>query len=259
MNLLLSIKHRVLHIVLSRPEKRNALNFEMCTGINAAIADAQENEDVGSIMISASGTVFCSGMDLDEARHLDGHQLATAHETLFTVGSQSVKPIVIAVNGAALGGGLGLVAQGHVVLAAEGATFGLPEIRVGLWPFMVYRSVEAALGARRTLELSLTGQVFNAHEACSWGLVHRVSPGEEIGDRSKAIARELAKASPLALSAGMQFVRDSAGKSWTEAGKLAVASREQLMKSPDFAEGCVAFKERREARWPSMRPSFYSK
>ncbi|MDQ2712059.1 MAG: enoyl-CoA hydratase/isomerase family protein [Acidobacteriota bacterium] len=259
MNLLVSTKHRVLHIVLNRPEKRNALSLDMCTGISTAVGHAQDEQDVGSVMISASGTVFCSGMDLDEVRYLNEEQLAAAHEILFSIGSQSVKPIIVAVNGAALGGGLGLVAQGHVVLAAEGATFGLPEIRVGLWPFMVYRSVEAALGGRRTLELSLTGQSFNADQACSWGLVHRVCPGEEIGDRSKALARELAKASPLALQAGMQFVRDSAGKSWTEAGKLAAASREQLMKSPDFVEGCVAFKERREARWPSMRPSFYSK
>jgi enoyl-CoA hydratase/carnithine racemase len=139
-------KHRILHIALNRPEKRNALTCDMCSGIADAVASAQNRDDIGVILITAAGQVFCAGMDLDEAA-LSHHNLASAHEELFTMGAHSVKPIVICVNGPALGGGLGLVAQGHVVVAAEGAVFGLPEIRIGLWPFLVYRSIEAAVGA----------------------------------------------------------------------------------------------------------------
>ncbi len=257
MNLLVSSKHRVLNIVLNRPEKRNALNAEMCQAMRAAISEAQQREDIGCILISATGTVFCSGMDLDEASDIDEAQLAALHEDLFSIGSQSVKPILMAVQGAALGGGLGLVAQGHIVFASEGAVFGLPEIRVGLWPFLVYRSVSAALGPRRTLELSLTGQSFTAEDGCGWGLVYRACPGAELHDRATSMARNLARASPLALSCGMRYFCESAGKSWAEAGEIAKRLRAKLIESADFKEGCLAFKQKRDARWPSMPPSFY--
>jgi enoyl-CoA hydratase/carnithine racemase len=251
-------KHRILHIVLNRPEKRNALTCDMCAGIAAAVASAQTRDDIGVILISSTGAVFCAGMDLDEALE-PHHNLAAAHEDLFTMGAHSLKPILISVNGPALGGGLGLVAQGHIVIASQASVFGLPEIRIGLWPFLVYRAVEAALGARRTLQLSLVGCPFHAPEALQWGLVHQLCPADELTDRAHALARELGKASPRAMAAGMQYYRDSCGKSWKEAGEIAAALRTELMASGDFQEGRAAFKEKREPHWPSMPPGHYGK
>jgi enoyl-CoA hydratase/carnithine racemase len=257
MDLLVHEKHRVLHLTLNRQGKRNALTADMCSGMVRAVADAQERSDIGCILLSAAGSVFCAGMDLDEAAQADGEKLFQAHDDVFSIGATSVKPVVICVNGAALGGGLGLVAQGHVVIASDLAVFGLPEIRLGLWPFVVYRAVEAALGARRTLQLSLTGDLFQPAEALEWGLVDRVCPSVELADRGKAIARELAKASPLALAAGMRYFQGSRGKSWKEAGEFAARLRTELMASADFKEGIAAFKQKREPRWPSMPPEFY--
>jgi enoyl-CoA hydratase/carnithine racemase len=251
-------KERILQITLNRPEKRNALTCDMCAAIAEAVGSAQGREDVGVILITAMGQVFCAGMDLEEAA-LPHHNLAAAHEELFTMGAHSLKPIVICVNGSALGGGLGVAAQGHVVLASENAVFGLPEIRIGLWPFLVYRSVEAALGARRTLELSLVGRTFHAAEAFQWGLVHQVCPAAEMCERAVALARDLAKASPRAIAAGMKYFRDSRGTSLQEAGEIAAALRTELMASGDFDEGRAAFKEKREPRWPSMPAGYYEK
>jgi enoyl-CoA hydratase/carnithine racemase len=259
MNILISHKHRVLHLALNRQDKRNALDADMCRTLVKEVSEAQNRDDVGSILISAIGTVFCSGMDLDEALGPHEANLSAAHEALFTMGSTSMKPIVVAVNGAALGGGLGLVAQGHVVLASEGAAMGLPEIKIGLWPFLVYRSIEAAVGPRRMLALSLTAHMFHAQEAMEWGLVHQVCPAAEIADRSKAMARELAKASPLAIGAGMQYFHESRHLKWTEAGLLAAKLRDKIMASDDFKEGCQAFKHKRDAHWPSMPTSFYNR
>jgi len=257
MSLIVEQKRRVLHLVLNRTEKRNALNSEICTGIVRAVKAAQEDPHVGSILISAEGQVFSAGMDLDEAMHPAGADLESIHEELFTIGINSLKPIVIAVNGAALGGGLGLVAQGHIVIASEGAMFGLTEIRVGLWPFLIYRSVELALGARRTLELSLLGRAFPAQDALQWGLVHQICPPAETAHRANAVARELSKASPAAIAAGMRYWRDSRHRSWKEAGELAALLRKQLIESGDFREGYAAFKEKRNPRWPSMPAMFY--
>ncbi len=257
MNLLVSKHQRVLHLTLNRPEKRNALDSALCKAIVSAVGEAQNDSDTGCIMLTAAGSVFCAGMDLDETGTAAATDLATLHESLFSIGSQSVKPIVMAVNGAALGGGMGLVAQAHIVFAGEGASFGLPEIKVGLWPFLVYRSVTTAIGPRRALAVSLSGRPFNAQQACEWGLVHRVVPASEVEDRCRVAADRLAKASPLALSLGMQYVQQSAGKSWREAGELAASLRAKLMESADFEEGRSAFKQKREAHWPSMPRTFY--
>jgi enoyl-CoA hydratase/carnithine racemase len=257
MDLLVNEKHRVLHLTLNRQGKRNALTAEMCSGIVRAIGEAQDRSDIGCILLSAAGSVFCAGMDLDEAAQADGEQLFQAHDDVFSIGATSLKPLVVCVNGAALGGGLGVVAQGHVVIASDLAVFGLPEIRLGLWPFVVYRPVEAALGTRRTLQLSLTGDLFQPAQALDWGLVHWICPSVELADRGKAIARELAKASPRAIASGMEYFQGSRGKSWKEAGELAAGLRAGLMSSDDFKEGIAAFKQKREPRWPSIPPEFY--
>lgn len=257
MDLLIDQKCRVLHVTLNRPEKRNALNAEMCSGILDAVQSAQERPEIGAIMIGALGHVFCAGMDLDEAAGMHEDEQAAIHDQLFTMGANSLKPIVVCVNGSALGGGLGLVAQGHLVIASQGAAFSLPEIRIGLWPFLVYRSVEAAMGARKTLELSLTGRVFHAGDALQWGLVHQVCHGGEVSDRGQALARELAKASPMAVAAGMRYFHESRGKSWKEAGDLARSLRGDIMRGADFQEGYAAFKQKRDPRWPSMPQNAY--
>ncbi len=252
MNLLVEKKHRVLQVTLNRPEKRNALTFEMCEGIVRAIESAQDDRSIGAILIEAAGQVFSAGMDLDEAVSPRGAELTHIHERLFTIGSESLKPIVVGVNGAALGGGLGLAMQGHVIVAERSSKFGLPEIRIGLWPFLVYRAVQSAVGPRRTLELSLTGHLFSAEEALSWGIVSQLCRDDETCDRASATARELAKACPSAIAAGMQYARDAREKTWQEAGRIAADLRDKLMASDDFKEGCAAFKENRAPHWPSM-------
>jgi len=257
MDILVHDHYRVLHLTLNRPTKRNALTLQMCKDLVAAVRSAESRSDIGCTLISANGSVFCAGMDLNETPPMD--ELLEVHEQLFTLGAQSLKPIVVAVNGAALAGGLGLVAQGHVVLASPNAVFGLPEVRIGFWPFVVYRAVEAGLGRRRALELSLTGASFNAQQAMAWGLVHHIYPAAEIHDTSKGLARELAKSSPLAISSGLRYVRDVEGKSVREAGEIAAGLRSKLMASDDYKEGTAAFREKREPHWPSMPLDFYAK
>ena len=234
MELLVEQKHRVLRMTLNRPEKRNALTSAMCSAIVEAVEKVQGSDEIGSVLLCANGPVFCAGMDLDEAAGMDHNQLSAIHEDLFSLGVNSKKPIVIAVNGAALGGGLGLVAKGHIVAAAAGAVFALPEIHGGLWPFLVYRSVETALGPRRTLELSLTGRLFPVQDALDWGLVHSVCDPGEVSDRAKGIANDLAKASPAALNAGMRYFHESRDKSRHESVAIAKHLRCCLMETDDF-------------------------
>ena len=252
MNLLIEKEDRVLRLTLNRPEKRNALNLALCRALVSEIQAAQADPFTGCILIDAIGPVFCAGMDLDEVNANGASELGDIHEELFTIGAGSLKPIVVTSNGAALGGGLGLVAQGHIVIAEASAMFGLPEIRIGLWPFLIYRAVERAIGARRTLALSISGRTFDAAEAQTWGLVQHVFPENEIRAQSRSIAQSFATRCPAAIAAGMQYARASGDLNSEQAGILALSLRDKVMAGPDFEEGRLAFKEKREPRWPSM-------
>jgi enoyl-CoA hydratase/carnithine racemase len=239
----------VLRIALNRPERKNALNEAMCQTIVDAVESAEDDNGLGAILLEARGEVFCAGMDLEEAG-LEGARATEVHARLFTLGGRIRKPLVAAVLGPALGGGLGLLANAHIVVAAHGCSFGLTEIRVGMWPFVIWRAVMTAIGERRALALALTGRIFSVNEAVQWGLVHEVAPPFEVDDRATAIAIHLASNSPQATRLGMGFVYSSRGLGTDEAIQLALSERAKAFASGDFAEGVAAFREKRKPVWP---------
>ena len=241
---------RVLRIVLDRPEKRNALNIELCRALIEAIGAGVQDPGTGAILITANGKAFCAGMDLDEVARGATQETNLLHEHLFTLGARTTKPVIAAVKGAALGGGTGFVANCHIVIAEPAATFGLTEIRLGLWPFLVYRAVAMAMGERRTTELALTGRIFGAEEARSLGLVHEVADDAE--SRAMAVAEMVANFSPSAIHNGLGFVQEVRGMGWEEAGKVARRVRDWVFTSPDFQEGLRAFREKRTPVWPTL-------
>jgi enoyl-CoA hydratase/carnithine racemase len=151
-------------------------------------------------------------------------------------------PIVAYVHGHAIAGGLGLVANAHVVIASKDARFGLTELRVAIWPFLIYRSVEEAIGPRVTLAWSLTAGLFTADEAREAGLVHA------IGDAGSAFATasELALRLPDAVRLGMRYYRESRGLDHAAAGSLAARMRRELMASPAYAEAVEQFRSRKK-------------
>ena len=252
-NLEISREGRVLRLTLNRPEKRNAINLDLCEALVEAVEWAEHDPTVGAVLLDAKGKAFCSGMDLDEALENSaaggGLQL---HERLFTLGSRIRKPLVAAISGPALAGGTGLVANAHVAIAAQGSSFGLTEVRIGMWPFVVTRAVAAAVGQRRALEMSLTGRIFGTQEAMVYGLIHEVTPPFELEDRALAVATGLAGFSMEVIRRGMYFHYQSQHLSSAEAGELAIELRTQNFESADFAEGVSALKEKRQPAWPSL-------
>lgn len=229
---------RVVHIALNRPEKRNALNLELCRELAGALEAASADAGTGAVLLTGNGKSFCAGMDLDEILNASTGAIDEVHERLFAIGSRIEIPIVAAVHGAALAGGAGVVANCHIVVAAEDAKFGLTEIRIGLWPFVIFRAVAAAVGERRAVELALTGRVFGAEEAVRYGLVHHVALAGEREARAHAreIAIGLSHASPAAIRLGLRSVRESRGKTWLEGGEIARREREEVFRSPEFRE-----------------------
>ncbi|SPE38758.1 Short chain enoyl-CoA hydratase [Candidatus Sulfopaludibacter sp. SbA3] len=241
---------RVLRVALNRPEKRNALNAEMCRELVDVMNHANHDPHVGAILLTGNGPVFSAGMDLQEVAHVDSHALSNVHEQLFTLGSRLGKPLVGAIDGPALGGGMGLVANCHILIVSDAARFGLTEIRLGLWPFLVFQAVLTALGERRAVELALTGRVFGAAEAKALSLVQEIVP--DAAARAMEIAQGLANSSPAAIRSGLGFVEEARGKNAAVATQIARRVREELMASPDFQEGIRAFLEKRKPNWPSL-------
>lgn len=232
MSLLSERDGALLRLTLNRPEKRNALNLDLCQKLVDAFEQAQSDPGIHAILLSGNGKSFCAGMDLSEITS----GLAPIHDLLFTAGQRLTKPLIAAVHGAALAGGAGLVANAHVVIAADDAQFGLTEIRIGLWPFLIFRAVAQALGERRAVELSLTGRTFGAADALAWGLVHQVVPVADLAARARQLAGDVAAFSPAAIQAGLDYVRQSRHLSPEESGRLAARAREEIFRSPEFQE-----------------------
>jgi enoyl-CoA hydratase/carnithine racemase len=242
---------RILRITLNRPEKRNALNLELCKQLVEALDGADTDRGVGAVVLNANGPAFCAGMDLKETIDVDQTRLADIHERLFTTIHRIRTPIIAAVHGAALAGGTGLAANGHMVIARDDARFGLTEIRIGLWPVLIFRSIEHAMGERRAVELSLTGREFSAGEARDYGLVTEIA--DDPLRRATDLAMQLAGFSPVAITAGLDYVHQIRGRDWEDAGRVGRVVRDRLLSNEDFKEGARAFLEKRHPSWPSLR------
>jgi enoyl-CoA hydratase/carnithine racemase len=191
-------------------------------------------------------------MDLSETFDVDQVQLAEIHEWLFTTIYRMRTPVIAAVHGAAVAGGAGLVANAHIVIANPDTRFGLTEIRSGLWPVLIFRAMQDAMGERRTVELSLTGRGFSAPEALQYGLVTEIA--DDPLRRALELARALAGFSPVAIGAGLDYVHQARGLDWEQAGKVGRQTRDGLLAGEDFKEGVRAFLEKRKPLWPSTRP-----
>ena len=175
---------RVRRITLNRPEHRNLLTGETALVLVDAIEAAQADEAAAAVLLDARGEFFCYGGDSD------------LPESFWTLSERLHKPLVAAVKGAALSAGMALVAQAHIVVAAQGTSFGLLDIRNRAFSPGI-RAVAKAIGWRRATELALTGRVCSTPEALLMGLIHEVAPAFEYEERAEAMAQLVAQADAL--------------------------------------------------------------
>lgn len=182
---------RLYRIALSSPETRNVIDAEGCRNLLRELREAEADSSIGAILLEADGPIFCAGCEPDEE--------------LLSIGRKIEKPIIAAVQGVAISGGLALAANAHVVVAAQGTSFGLTGIREGQSNVAMISAVAQAIGQRRALELALSGRIFSTPEALAWGLVHHVAPAFELDDRATEVAGGIADANPDAIRAMLKI------------------------------------------------------
>ncbi len=250
-SLLISNEGRLRRLTLNRPDQRNALNANLCRSLVDAVEQANADKAVGAILLDANGKDFCAGMDLKEAAETGPDSLLPLHQALFTAGERLRKPMVAAVQGSAFAGGLGLALNAHMVIADEEARFGLTEVRVGLWPYLVFPLVAGAVGTRKATELSVSARIIDVGEACCLGLADIVAQSGALREEAQSIARSMADGSATASELGLSYVQQLRGLDSASAAKLAAEYRRKAHKSADFREGVLAFRAKRGPAWPS--------
>lgn len=248
----------VARVTLARPEVRNAFNAELIAALTEAFAElgAEPADALRIVVLGGDGPVFCAGadvawlraaVDMDvDANEADAGRLATMLETIDTCPA----PVVARVQGAALGGGMGLCAVADIVVAIADATFGFTETRLGILPAVIGPYALAKIGESQARALFLPGSRFGAERARQIGLVHEVVADEAALDaRLGEIVDELLAASPTAVREAKGLIRRLRGQPSAQARALTVASIARQRTSPEGMEGLSAFLDKRDPSW----------
>lgn len=240
-------------LTIDREKQRNALSSQVIAELEGHLAAAEADPAVRAVVITGAGPkVFCAGGDLAGGMGdgvLSAHESRRAYGRLLIRVQGLAKPTIARVNGHALAGGLGLMLACDLVVIADHAELGTPEIDVGLFPMMVMAFLQRHVGRKRALELVMLGERLKAAEALAWGLVNRVVPGAELDAAVDALAQKLAGKSQAILALGRRAFASAEGLPVTQAVELLASQLSINVLTEDAAEGVVAFLEKRPAKW----------
>ena len=239
-------------ITIDRPDKRNAINAAVVSGISEAIAKA-ESTDVSVIVLTGAGDkAFCAGGDLggigDDSRVVQ-HFIRGEVGDLFEQMRASSMPIVARVNGHALAGGFGLMLACDLVVAADDVEVGTPEINIGLWPFMISAVIQRDVPRKVALEMMLTGRRMSVEEAARWGFVNRVVPRADLDAAVSELVKLIVSKSPLIASLGKRSFYVAEDMSFDASLSYLAGMLTLCLESEDTIEGVTAFLEKRKPQW----------
>ncbi len=251
---LYEVRDGVARLTINRPARRNALSWTVVRQLRDRVAECREDPAARVLVLTGAGDkAFCAGADLGGmaagAGYLDLHDargdLAQLFQELWALG----KPTVARVRGFALAGGMGLALACDLVVAADDAQFGTPEIDVGLWPYMITIPLTRSMPPKKALELMMTGRRIGAEEADRMGFVTRVVPADELDAAVDELATSLAGKAPAIMRLG----RDAFYAVWDQAAAEALRYLHPLLTvttaTEDSAEGITAFLEKRDPQW----------
>jgi enoyl-CoA hydratase/carnithine racemase len=242
----------VLTLTINRPDQRNAMSPAVLAGIGSALREAQGDPELRVIVLTAVGDkAFCAGADLGTGKSFkfDYSEPRLPIPELFRQARAARVPLVARVNGTCMAGGMGLLAMCDLAIAADHALFGLPEVKVGVYPMQVLAVLQHIVPRRRLLELCFTGEPVSAAEALEMGLVGRVVPKAELDAAVETLIGRLIDKSPTALRRGKYATYAIESMSFEESLTFMEGQIGLLAATEDAAEGQAAFREKRKPHW----------
>jgi methylglutaconyl-CoA hydratase len=252
--LILDVAGQIATITLNRPDKRNAMSAAMMAELQTAL-DEIEKSHVRVGILTGSGKAFCAGMDLEMLASIaqqspaenqeDSRRMARMFRRIWSF----PRPLIAAVNGAALAGGCGIATLCDFTLAVPEAKFGYTEVKIGFLPALVSVFLTRQIGEKKARDLLLTGRTLEAVEAKEIGLVNEIVPAENLATRSKELAEVLIAASPGSLSRAKRLMTSSAAASVDHDLERAILENARIRCTPDFKEGLASFLEKRKPVW----------
>lgn len=242
----------ITRLVLSRPERRNALSFEVLEELLSALDRIAADRSVRVVVLGAEGPAFSSGHDLRELRTSS----PAGVEALFALCARVMlrlqeipQPVIARVHGVATAAGCQLVAACDLAIAAEGATFATPGVNIGLFCSTPAVPIVRSVGRKRAMEMLLTGDAIDAPTALAWGLVNRVVPLEALDEAVDALAARIASTSAQAVALGKRAFYAQIAQDERDAYALASQAMCDNASSPDAREGIAAFLDKRPPAW----------
>lgn len=254
-NITTEVKNSVLIISINRPDKLNALNKQTIEELHDTLVDAENNKSIRALIITGAGTkAFVAGADIAEFANFsveEGKQLSSiGHFKIFNFIENYSKPIIAAVNGFALGGGLELAMACHLRVASANAKMGLPEVSLGVIPgYGGTQRLAQLVGKGKAFEMIVTADMLNAEDAYKWGLVNYVTPQDELLNKCLEITSKIVTKSPIAIKTAIKVI--NAGYNNKLNGyEVEIEEFGKSFGTGDFKEGVSAFLEKRKADFP---------
>ena len=252
----LTVSHegRIATITLNRPEKRNAVSFQLVEDLIAALAAIEKSESQ-VVIITGAGKAFCAGLDLEELKSLIGKSQEQNLKDSATMGTRFrtiydyPKPTIAAVNGAAIAGGTGIATMCDFTLAVPEAKFGYTEVKIGFVPAIVSSYLVFQVGHKIARDLLMTARLFDAAEAHRYGLVNEIVPAENLMTRARELANVLLENSPSSVQATKRLINGFVKEQLDIQVAAAVKDNARIRTTADFKEGVSSFLEKRKPVW----------
>jgi enoyl-CoA hydratase/carnithine racemase len=240
-------------ITINRPDKRNALNGDVIAGIARGYRDAHDDKDVRVIVLTGAGDrAFCAGADLQNsgaAFAMDFSRPNVDYADLLRLSQNATKPAIARVGGVCMAGGMGLLCMTDMAVASDNVIFGLPEVKVGVFPMQVLSLLQRQVPRRKLREWALSGEPFGAAEALEAGLVNHIVPAAELDAKVDWLVGRLVDKSPTAIRRGKYAMRAIASMSFDESIAYTESQIALLAMTEDAKEGLKAFGEKRKPSW----------
>ncbi len=243
----------VAWVTIDRADARNALSADVVRGLIEALQRAEADTSAHVVVLTGAGDrAFCAGGDLKAGQNtfvFDHARPSSDIAKLFQLAPRIAKPIVARVNGHVMAGGMGLLAMCDLAIAVDTAQFGLPEVKIGLFPMQVDALLQRLIPRRKMVEMSLTGEPLSAQEALSIGLVNHICPREELDAKMAWFLARLLDKAPTALRLGKHAMESIADMTLPQAMEYMADQLGKIALTEDGREGLRAFNEKRAPQW----------